>query len=74
MICQSPQLYFECRSASLRDEVLGQIESLDRATLATPLARMRRLKQRFGPAAREPGLPPYLPHTAIAKRLGRYTA
>lgn len=62
-----------CRSAALRGEVLEQIESLGRARLATSLARMNRLKQRFRPAVSDSGgaLPPYAPHVALAQRTRR---
>jgi len=59
-----------CRSASLRGEVLAQLETLGRASLAASLARMNHMKQRFRPGTGKPAsaLPPYAPHTALARR------
>lgn len=61
-----------CRDASLRDEILDQLERERDALLEAPLRRMAALKGRFaGAASRRIAVdgPPYAAHRALAARL-----
>lgn len=58
-----------CRDAALRDEVLGRLEAMPKARLAASLARVARLKQRFGGAREGEPATPYAAHAALARRI-----
>jgi beta-N-acetylhexosaminidase len=62
--------FLACRSAELRDTVLGALEAAPRASLEAPLRRMAEFKRRHaGGRARTSGAPPYPEHRALAERL-----
>ncbi len=68
--------FLVCRDASLRDQVLAQLERQPADHLAVPLRRVAELKRRYAPAGRAAiwdvapsASPPYPAHQRLAQRL-----